>query len=82
MLEIRAGVYVGDYSAKTRDMLWDQVVSLIEMGDAIMAWSTMTEAGYDFRTCGRNRREPVDHDGMKVVRFLPQEEEPAETPYF
>ena len=38
LLEVRAGVYVGDYSARTREMIWDQVVSFIDAGDAVMVW--------------------------------------------
>lgn len=70
LLEIRAGVYVGHYSRKTREMIWNQVRSEIENGDAIIAWAASNDAGYDFDTCGENRRTPVDLDGMKLVRFL------------
>ena len=71
LLEVRAGVYVGKYSAKVREMLWQQVVNGIEEGSAIMAWSAMTESGFEIRTLGRNRRVPVDYDGAKLVSFLP-----------
>ena len=71
LVEIRAGIYVGNYSRRTRDMIWNQVQSLIEDGDAIIAWATANDAGYDFDTCGLNRRTPTDVDGMKVVRFRP-----------
>lgn len=71
LLEIRAGVYVGNYSRRTREMIWEQVQSLIEQGDAIIAWAAASDAGYDFDTCGVNRRVPTDLDGMKLVRFLP-----------
>ena len=75
MLEVRAGVYVGHYSARTRDMIWGQVISDIDDGDAVMAWSTPTESGFDFKTCGKNRRMPLDADGLKLVEFLPLESE-------
>ena len=71
LLEIRAGVYVGNYSRRTREMIWGQVKSEIEGGDAIIAWAVPNDAGYDFDTCGDNRRIPVDFDGVKLVRFLP-----------
>lgn len=71
LLEIRAGVYVGDYSSKTRAMIWDQVVSAIGEGDAILAWSAATASGFSFETVGRNRRVPVDFDGLQLVRFRP-----------
>ena len=71
LLEIRAGVYIGNYSRRTREMIWEQVQSLIEQGDAIIAWAAANDAGYDFDTCGVNRRIPTDLDGMKLVAFRP-----------
>ena len=70
LLEIRAGVYVGKYSRKVREMLWTQVSEDIGEGNAIMAWSTNTEAGFDFDTIGHDRRIPVEYDGVKLVSFL------------
>ena len=57
--------------AADREMIWRQVQEQIGEGDAIMAWSAPNEAGYDFDTCGFNRRMPVDLDGFKVVQFTP-----------
>lgn len=72
LLEVRAGVYVGNYSARTRQMIWDQVSALIEDGDAVIAWTSQTDAGFTFETVGANRRIPVDFDGLRLVSFLPQ----------
>lgn len=52
-------------------MIWNQVREEIDDGDAIIAWPVPNDAGYDFDTCGKNRRSPTDLDGMKRVRFLP-----------
>ena len=71
LLEIRAGVYVGHYSRRTREMIWEQVKAHIGDGDAIIAWAAPNDAGYDFDTCGTNRRVPTDLDGIKLVSFLP-----------
>ncbi|NVO23044.1 type I-E CRISPR-associated endoribonuclease Cas2e [Donghicola mangrovi] len=72
LLEVRAGVYVGDYSARTRQMIWEQVELGIEDGDGVMIWKAPTDQGYDFLTIGRNRRMPVDFDGLQLVSFLPK----------
>jgi CRISPR-associated protein Cas2 len=69
LLEVRAGVYIGVYSAKTRAMIHNQLEELIGEGDAIIAWSTPNDAGFDFETFGTNRRMPVDFDGLKLVAF-------------
>jgi len=74
LLEIRAGVYVGNYSKRTREMIWDQVTSNINEGDAVIAWKAPNDAGFDFDTCGINRRMPTDLDGFKLVSFKPRPE--------
>ncbi|WP_243545858.1 type I-E CRISPR-associated endoribonuclease Cas2e [Pseudodesulfovibrio tunisiensis] len=74
LLEIRAGVYVGDVSARTRDMIWNNVESGMEEGNGVMAWQTQSEQGFSFATIGANRRIPVDFDGLSLVSFLPQQE--------
>lgn len=78
LVEIRAGVYVGDLSVKVREMLWSQVEQGIEEGNAIMTWSTNTESGFDFLTLGKNRRLPVEYDGLKLVSFYPVENQKDE----
>lgn len=72
LVEVRAGVYVGDYSARMREIIWRQVMEGLEAGDAVMVWKAPTDQGYDFLTFGRNRRMPVDFDGLKLVSFLPE----------
>ena len=71
LLEIRAGVYVGNYSAKLREHIWSHVEAGIEDGHAVLAWRANNEAGFDFITLGTNRRIPVEIDGAKLVSFLP-----------
>ena len=71
LLEIRAGVYLGDPSKRLREFIWEQVTEGVEDGNAVMAWNTNTESGYDFETIGTNRRVPVDFDGLRLVSFLP-----------
>jgi len=72
LLEIRAGVYVGKVSRRIREMIWDQVCVGIGDGNALVSWSTNTEAGFDFETYGTNRRIPCEMDGVKLVSFLPE----------
>ncbi len=72
LLEVRAGVYVGKVSRRVREMIWDNIEEGLEDGNAVMAWSTNTEAGFDFLTLGANRRIPKEMDGVKLVSFLPE----------
>jgi len=71
LLEIRAGVYVGQYSRRVRDMIWEQVVAAIGDGNAVIAWAAANDAGFTFETCGPNRRRPVDFEGLRLVAFGP-----------
>jgi CRISPR-associated protein Cas2 len=71
LLEVRAGVYVGNYSRRVREMLWGQVCAYIEDGNAVIAWAAPNETGFEFDTCGKNRRVPVDLDGLRLVSFGP-----------
>ncbi|MDE8754011.1 type I-E CRISPR-associated endoribonuclease Cas2e [Pectobacterium polaris] len=73
LLEVRAGVYVGDTSQRVREMVWQQIIELAEQGNVVMAWATNTESGFEFQTWGENRRMPVDLDGLRLVSFSPIE---------
>ena len=55
LLEIRAGVYVGNYSTKVREHIWTQVEAGLGEGNAVMAWRVSNEAGFDFMTMGNRR---------------------------
>ncbi|CAM2010185.1 type I-E CRISPR-associated endoribonuclease Cas2e [Acanthopleuribacter pedis] len=78
LLEIRASVYVGKVNQRKRTMIWTQVEELVDEGNAVMAWSEPNEQGFSFETCGRNRRIPVDFDGIKLVSFFPEGDEAEE----
>jgi len=75
LLEVRAGVYIGDFGARVREMIWENVIAGMGPGNAIMAWTTNTESGFDFITWGENRRRPSEMDGLKLVEFLPLKQE-------
>tara|TARA_B100001094_G_scaffold116679_1_gene112532 strand:- start:2853 stop:3134 length:282 start_codon:yes stop_codon:yes gene_type:complete len=70
LIEIRAGVYVGSVGAKVREMIWQHISELAEEGNVIMSWATNTESGFDFVTYGKNRRMPVDLDGLRLVQYI------------
>ncbi len=69
LVEVRAGVYLGSYGRRVREMIWGQVQAYIEDGNAVIAWSAPEDAGFAFDTCGANRRVPIDLDGFRLVEF-------------
>ncbi len=50
LLEVRAGVYVGDTSKRIREMIWQQITQLAGCGNVVMAWATNIESGFEFQT--------------------------------
>ncbi len=80
LLEVRAGVYVGEYSRKVREYIWSQVAEEVGDGNAVIAWTASNEAGFDFETVGANRRIPTELDGVKLVSFLPETDAGAAVP--
>ena len=71
LLEVRAGVYIGDVSRRTREMIWEQLVHGFEEENVVMAWASNHESGYEFQTLGPSRRFPVEMDGLMLVAFRP-----------
>ncbi len=78
LVEMRAGVYVGKVSRRIREMIWSHIEKGVGDGNAVMAWTTNTESGYDFLTLGPNRRIPKEMDGLRLVSFMPESEKSEE----
>jgi CRISPR-associated protein Cas2 len=72
LIEARAGVYVGNYSRRTREMIWQVTLEGIGDGNAVMAYAAPNDAGFTVETCGRNRRVPREFDGLMLMSFLPE----------
>jgi CRISPR-associated protein Cas2 len=66
MIEITAGVYVGNPSARVRDRLWSLLAERIGEGQAIMLEPARNEQGWAVRTAGHDRGYPVDYDGLML----------------
>jgi len=74
-LEVRAGVYVGNASARLRERVWTEIRENLIDGNAVMVeHAVSSEVGFRFRTAGQNRRIPVDWDGLQLVEFGPEKE--------
>ncbi len=67
MLEISAGVFIGNPSARVRDVLWNEVQQYANQGRALLAHTTNNEQGFTFRTHDHNWH-PTDHEGLPLIR--------------
>jgi CRISPR-associated protein Cas2 len=71
LLEMPAGVYIGDASRRTREMIRKQLINGCEDGNVVMASGSSHESGCEFQTLGPSRRLPVEFDGLMLVAFHP-----------
>ncbi|SEC74937.1 CRISPR-associated protein Cas2 [Streptomyces sp. 2131.1] len=67
LLEISAGVFIGNPSARIRDVLWAEVKEYADQGRALLAHTTDNEQGFTFRTHD-HKWHPIDHEGLTLIR--------------
>ncbi len=71
MLELQAGVFVGNVSAMVRDMLWKMVCEKLRGGAGVIVHGTANEQGFEIRSLGSASRVIEDFEGLALVRFKP-----------
>ena len=64
LIELNAGVYVGNVSARVRDELWQRICEHVKDGRATMVFSAHNEQGLDFRV-HNTTWIPKDFDGIR-----------------
>ena len=64
MVEVNAGVFVGDPSHRVRNGLWEILSDRIRDGQVVMVEPAENEQGWSVRTAGTDRWYPVDYDGL------------------
>lgn len=64
MIEVSAGVFVGNLNQRIRDRLWQLLADRIRDGQVVMVEPATNEQGWAVRTAGRDRWYPVDYDGL------------------
>lgn len=66
LMEISAGVFVGNVSVRVRELLWLRVVELAGSGRALMVFSVPGEQRLSFRV-HKHHWEPTDFDGIMLM---------------
>ncbi|MFJ5843288.1 type I-E CRISPR-associated endoribonuclease Cas2e [Streptomyces shenzhenensis] len=79
MLEISAGVFIGNPSARLRDILWDEVRHYAGQGRALLAHTTNNEQGFTFRTHDHTWH-PTDHEGATLIHRPTPGQPPSTAP--
>lgn len=68
LLELKAGVFVGQVSAMVRDKLWQTACEQARQGAGILLYTTNTEQGFAIRFHGTPGRQVVDFEGLYLLR--------------
>ena len=68
MLELHAGVFVGNISAMVREKLWEEVCGKLSGGAGILVHSAANEQGFKARFWGLPSRTIEDFEGLFLVR--------------
>lgn len=76
--EVQTGVYVGNFSARIRDLLWERITKSIGNGEATLIYSTNNELGYTFRTT-RKDKQVINFDGLPFIKHLKKQSRISQT---
>jgi CRISPR-associated protein Cas2 len=69
LFEIRPGVYIGNVSKKTREILWGYVKAFYKKGSVLMMWNTNSELGFEFISLGEDKYKSIEIDGLNFISF-------------
>lgn len=67
LMEVSAGVFVGNAGRRVRDHLWERVIEMAGNGRALMAYSSSNEQGFDIQVHGHHWI-PEDFEGITLMR--------------
>ena len=71
LLEIKAGVFVGNISALVRTKLWDKVRSNCAGGTCLMVYNKKCEQGFAIEFWGAAQRVVLDWEGLILMTRHP-----------
>ena len=81
-LQVATGVYVANLPAKTREEIWEQVLTWADPDTrAVMLWgASSNEQGLDWLQIGQPRRRVLDYEGLLISTWIPRNTEDQSEP--
>lgn len=67
MLELKAGVFVGNISALVRQRLWEKIQNNPSEGSALMLYSAQNEQGFAIDMCRTPYRRVREIEGLYLI---------------
>lgn len=71
LLEVKAGVFVGNVSALVRDKLWDKVRNRCNGGTGLMVYNKHCEQGFGIEFWGISTRMVTEWEGIQLMTKHP-----------
>lgn len=69
LVEPQSGIFVGDVSARVRDLLFEKCANKMNDGGVIQIWSTNNEQNFEIRMSGNTGREVLRTEGLQLIRI-------------
>lgn len=70
LLEPKAGVFVGNPSARVRDELWQRAIKkAADTGAILQIWTDQNPQGFSSRQLGERERKFIDLEGLALIRM-------------
>ena len=84
LLEPKAGVFLGNPSARVRDELWARAVKKARQSGAVLqVWTDQNPQGFSYRQTGDRHREFIELEGLSLIRMertaRPQHDKDSDT---
>lgn len=67
-VQVSPGVYVGNVSARVRELLWSKLLSTKKLGAATMIYTDDSEQGFHIET-HMSHHSAVDFDGIDLIEY-------------
>ena len=70
LLEPKAGVFLGNPSARVRDELWERAIKKArDTGAILQIWTDQNPQGFSYRQFGERSRVFADLEGLALIRI-------------
>ena len=70
LIEPISGVFLGNPSARIRDILWEKAIQKYKKGYVLQIWDYPCAQGYQWRSCGDCRYVMTELEGLTLIKKL------------
>ena len=69
LIEPKSGIFIGDVSARVRDLLWEKCRNRKSSYGVIQVWNSNNEQKFEIRMEGDTSRELILEEGLQLIRI-------------